>query len=85
MRSLKYLILVLFVLASTGFAQRGQQLRYGRGDSGPLNAIKRPVAVYSGTTLIGWLALDDSSFVHLENEVWITADSASGGRVLCSG
>ena len=81
MRSLKFVILILFLLSTSAVSQqRGQQLRYGRGDQGPLNAIKRPVAIYSGTTIIGWLALDDSTLLHLENEVWLTADSASGGK-----
>ena len=53
---------------------------HGRHGARQLVAIHRTVAVYSpNDVLLGYIALNDSSILHLENTIWITADSASGG------
>lgn len=81
MRSLKLFLIVMTLflcLSGNVFAQRGAM---GRGGAtAPLSYIVQAVPIYAsdGTTIIGYIALNDTSGFHLENEIWLTADSSDG-------
>jgi len=73
----KFIVLFLILLiAGTALAELGA---YGRGGGNPLTAIKRALPIYnSAGAVIGYIALNDSSGLHLPNDIWLTADSSDG-------
>lgn len=77
---MKKILIAIALLFAFGWGIAQETGNWGRGGSSPLTAIKRQLPIYtSGGVLIGYIALNDTSAFHLENNIWMTADSASGG------
>ena len=77
----RFIVLIIVLLfASSVFAEIGA---YGRGGGNPLTAIKRALPVYNTSgDVIFWIVDNDSTAIHLMNDVWITADSSDNSTLM---